>query len=1032
MDLILKGLNAAQKAAVTSPASILQVLAPPGSGKTKTLTARVAYLLAHHNYLPQNVICCTFTIKAAREMRERLRGLVGRELEQKLILGTFHSICRRYLAAYGHLIGIPRGFGIADADDSLGILRRLQKEMRFGMDARAARNKISHRKARGQTLGQIAQRNGNGSGNSGGKSEEAREFAAIFEAYEAALATSNLLDYDDLLLKCVLLLRRYPACVSNIEALLIDEFQDTNVVQFELMKLLASAKNRITIVGDPDQSIYGFRSAETKNLRDMEEYYPGTVVINLEENYRSSSAVLALAQDVIEQDTDRPSKRLKSTHRYGTLPVLRRLPNPHEEAAWTVKEIQRMIKLTGGLVEYSDIAILLRSAFLSLLIEKALANQGIPYKMVGGQRFFDRVEVRLVLDYLRTICHPDNNSALLSIINIPSRKVGDQTIAELERLAQKHSWSIWICIQNVLKGDAALQKKLSGPAERNLRDFVALIEQGRAKLKTCEPSQAPAVLIDMVIESAKVHEYLRAKYRDDWQERSENVNELAVQAKDVNLETITVEDQLPEIDGLQRAQVDDAQEVLSRFLANVALSTEVESDDGLRIPRVTISTIHSAKGLEWPVIFIPAVYEGSIPHSRAEDTNEERRLMYVAMTRAQALLYMTFPVMQSRGENESILTQFIPERLQHRTAKVGPEFDDKVIRDIATILRRPMPSQEALAKGVTSLSDSESRLDDIWPDDGSRKASGFDNNYQSQYGFPITSFKPGSTLLAPAAGFPTTFQTVGYMTSMNQFSMQVGETDRLQHIEKKPKLVRSSSSSTTQGSLNNFFTKKAPSDTTAVPSKGKENVPPIPELKPAALAQTAPEARDSNLPASIPAEFARHRLGLGFSMNRPVGVAVRVAGVNDQENVANSSKRRYTHFSSSPTKEAFDGDILDEKIGGSSSHSSDSSQIRPQSIGSAAAATTSKPEMQVKYNTTISAFQRHGQNHTFIDQQQQQHQHQHQRTDESLGPQHRFSGNSTSTSTISSISQANKNSIGIRKSLGVRRPMSSWADRMKR
>jgi DNA helicase-2/ATP-dependent DNA helicase PcrA len=312
MEHLLRGLNAAQRAAVTSPASCLQVLAPPGSGKTKTLISRVAYLLEHHGYAPWNIICCTFTIKASREMRERLRGIVG-ERETKLQLGTFHSICRRYLVRYGHLIGIPPNFGIADASDSLSIIKRAVKRLNLTIDPKLARSRISLKKSKGFRLEDVVK--------TPGKTVEVQEFHTVFTEYENGLATSNLLDYEDLLIRCSDLLREHPECVSNIQALLIDEFQDTNVIQFELMKLLASAHRRITIVGDPDQSIYGFRSAEIENLHRMRLAYPDTVVINLEENYRSCAAILKLAQDVIEQDTDRPSKKMKATHCYGTLPV---------------------------------------------------------------------------------------------------------------------------------------------------------------------------------------------------------------------------------------------------------------------------------------------------------------------------------------------------------------------------------------------------------------------------------------------------------------------------------------------------------------------------------------------------------------------------------------------------------------------------------------------------------------------------------------------------------------------------------------
>ncbi len=971
MESMLRGLNAAQRAAVTSKALVLQVLAPPGSGKTKTLTSRVAYLLSHEGYRPQNVICCTFTIKASREMRERLRGLVGCDLESRLILGTFHSICRRYLVSYGHLIGIPNSFGIADSDDSLGIIKRLQKKLKFGMEPRVARNKISHRKARGQRLSDVL--------NATGKSIDAQEFAAIFQEYETALATSNLLDYDDLLLRCVELLSKHPQCVSNIEALLIDEFQDTNNVQFELMKLLASATNRITIVGDPDQSIYGFRSAEIKNLKRMESHYPGTVVINLEENYRSSSAVLNLAQDVIEQDEERPSKSLKSTHCYGTLPVLRRLPNPYEEAAWIVSEVKRMTSMTGGCLELADIAILLRSAFLSLLIEKALANAGIPYKMVGGRRFFDRVEVRILLDYLRVISHPDNNSALLSIINTPSRKVGDGTVAELNRATEATRVSLWVVVQKVLKGEMSLEKKLSKPAEQGLRELVSLIKRGQEKLKTFEPAQAPGKLIELVVSTLHFQDYLKKQYKEDWEDRWENVQELLLQAKDVTLHSLTAEDQLPEVDGVKQAQVEGAQEVLARFLANVALSTEVEAEDENEVKsRITISTIHSAKGLEWPVVFVPAVYEGSIPHSRAEDTNEERRLLYVAMTRAKALLYMTFPVMQSRSESESILTQFLPGNIDHRLKEVGPVFDDQTVQDIATILGRPAPSQEALARGVTSLGDFESQYDDIWPADGSPKGPYIDveTDVPTYYGGSAQSL-PNAMKINTTFQQTSNFTTVaGFTTASHQMSMMPAQKEPSDEIS-KPKLAKSSSG---QGNLAAFFSKGSFKD------EQKENLLATKLVNSSKAFCTVPV---KPTPPRIPDELSSHRLDRGLmsspaiGMKRPRPVLAETSNIEKHRN-----KRPYTCFSSSPAKEDFDDAAPDS---------------------AAVPRTGSSPPKY--YSTTMSTLQQ---------------------SKSEPGYSSFKSGmlNTMSRPTpISSMSGTISANGAMKKTLGVRRSMNGWADR---
>jgi DNA helicase-2/ATP-dependent DNA helicase PcrA len=907
---LLSGLNAAQRAAVTSTATVLQVLAPPGSGKTKTLTCRVAYLIANERLNPQNVICCTFTIKASREMRERLRGLVGSELEVKLVLGTFHSICRRYLFAYGHLIGVPKGFGIADSSDSQSIIKRIIKRLNLSIEPKTARAKISSHKAKGKRLEDLAK--------TPQKQVDKQEFITVFHEYEAALATSKLLDYDDLLLRCVDLLRAFPACVSNVEALLIDEFQDTNVVQFELMKLLASAAKRITIVGDPDQSIYGFRSAEIENLQRMKVFYPETVVINLEENYRSASAVLKLAQDVIEQDTNRPQKRLKATHCHGTRPVLRRLPNPNEEALWIAGEIKRMSTMTGGLLQHSDFAILMRSAYLSLLIEKALSGSRVPYRMVGGQRFFDRVEIRIIIDYLRTISHPDNNQALISIINVPSRKIGETTVAEFMKLGEQRKTSLWTVVQDILAGNLSSEKKLSKPAEQELGRLITMIKNARQKLETAQPATVPSKLIDFIVKSLDLENYIKKKYKDDHEDRLENVKELVIHASEVLLQPS--EESLVPVDGVEQQASGGGQEVLAQFLANIVLSTDTDnSEEGNDKPRVTISTIHSAKGLEWPVVFIPAVYEGSIPHSRSEDTDEERRLLYVAMTRAQALLTMTIPLTQSRDQTESTLTQFLPPPVHDHLAQVGPIFDDKTISDIASVLRRPMPSQEDLVIALQNIGPSESQSDDIWPSDGSRRPFAMSSTgFQAipEFGKPLaeavaaaqqafhshrsSSSVPagynGATTMSSMSSFSTSNMTLGFTTASHQLKAQPPELTRPSSDalppQKKPKLSKSASA---QGSIATFFSKS--SGQTLASTEAISPAQPAPQLyqarraKPTFPALTGP--RYPVMQSEIPAGLASHRLNFSNGI-----VQKRPGALNEAS--TNSNRRYGTLYSSSP------------------------------------------------------------------------------------------------------------------------------------
>lgn len=881
----LAGLNNSQRAAVTSTNSVVQVLAPPGSGKTKTLTARVAYLLSERRYQPQNVICCTFTIKASREMRERLQGLVGEDLESKLVLGTFHSICRRYLVTYGHLIDLPKGFGIADTSDSNGIIKRIIKRLGVSIEAKTARARISHHKARGKRLADLPQ--------TSTKHIEQQEFITVFQEYESALATSNLLDYDDLLLRCVDLLRAHPDCVSNVEALLIDEFQDTNVVQFELMTLLASAKRRITIVGDPDQSIYGFRSAEIENLRRMKKMYPQTVVINLEENYRSASAILQLSQDVIEQDKDRPDKKLKATHCYGTLPVLRRLPNPHEEALWIASEIRRMLVSCGGLVKHSDIAILIRSAHLSLLIEKAFGGAGLPYRMVGGQRFFDRVEIRLIIDYLRTISHPDNNSALLAIINVPSRHIGETTVTSLVKLGEAKKVSVWNVIKKVLSGHLNLDKPLTKPAEQDLGKLINLIEKAREDMDTMTAQEVPTKLIKVVVKTLDLEGYLQKKYKDDYEERIENIKELVLHATEVAISPN--QDQLAHIEGVEQQEMDDNQEVLAQFLATIVLSSEVEtSEEEGEKSRITISTIHSAKGLEWPVVFVPAMYEGSIPHSRAEDNDEERRLLYVAMTRAQALLTLTCPLKQSRDQGESSLTQFLPPTVHHRLAKTGPKFDEKVISDMATILRRSEPSQEDLLRGLAQLKENESPHDDLWPSDGTHRnlPSRFSTMQSSVSTVNSTASIPSvdgvqtMTTMNNVSAFSTSNMTLGFVSARDQH--QIAPPLQNHTPESMPTQKKQKSEKRT---ISSFFNSASIKPEPGLPSCFQK----LPDkVSPCSTEPILPLMRSTVTPSHIPNELSSHKF-------QPQTTGLKRPRAALEETSAN--RKHYPFLSSSPTRE---------------------------------------------------------------------------------------------------------------------------------
>lgn len=723
MGDILQGLNSAQRTAVTSEAEVLQVLAPPGSGKTKTLTSRVAYLIRERQFKPWNIIVCTFTVKAAREMQERIRAFVGEELEKKLRIGTFHKIALIYLRRYGKLIGIADNFGVADTNDSMRITTRICKENKFSLEPKVARDRISRNKAQGVdsehfmlSLQQSVQKRPGASQQSA--TIEKQEFALIFSMYQAQLDKCNLLDFDDILLRCVHLLRHHPECVTNIEAVLVDEFQDTNGVQYELMSLFAQRRNFITIVGDPDQSIYGWRSADVKNLGRMRTQWQDTLTVNLEENYRSSGAILRAAQKVIEQDETRPPKQLQATHSSGQRPVLRKLPNAKTEADWIVSEIKRLISLSGGMLSLNDFAILLRTATLSRNIESSFGKAGMAYRMIGGKKFYDRVEIKLLIDYLRVIDQPAHSEAVERIINEPSRRLGEKTVESLQREAQDSDQSLWELARKIAQGQRRPSTKLTTAAMKGIEQFHDVIASGRNKIDR-DPA-ALADLINLVVNKLSFQNYLKTKYPEDHETRWANVEELIAQATDASnqpAEQLSQEedDGLPPVEGTQVIP----ESPLTSFLANVALSAATDQkadEDGQQAAQATISTLHAAKGLEWPVVFIPACYKGSIPHSRAEDNDEERRLLYVGMTRAQVVLNLTFAIRGNSQNEGPELSPFLSQQgLSNFFEEHGPSISERDVRALAITLGREPPIQAALAESRKTLERDE---DNYWPLNG--------------------------------------------------------------------------------------------------------------------------------------------------------------------------------------------------------------------------------------------------------------------------------------------------------------------------
>lgn len=690
-DPILTSLNSAQRRAVTSPASTVAILAGPGSGKTHTLTSRVVWLIQRVGYRPADVIVATFTVKAAREMKDRIGKALGEEHGKKIVLGTFHSVARRYLAIYGTRIGLDSKFGIADDGDSRAIIQRICKRLELGIEPSSAKAWISKKKAKGPDTVSSQKTK---------KRPDNPALETCYREYQAQLARSNLLDYDDLLVKCFELLRDHPNCVSNVQAVLIDEYQDTNGIQYELMRLFAQANQRITIVGDPDQSIYGWRSAEIRNLYRLLRDYPDTDEISLEENYRSSQSILDVSLNVIQQDKKRYQKVLLPVHTKGARPVLRTLKSSAAEGVWVVSEIKRAVMMFGEMLKNEDVAILLRSASLSRHIESALGKAGVPYRMIGGHKFYERKEIKVLLDYLRVIYQLDNNDALARIINVPRRGIGEATTKSLIEEAEHSGMSLWSLILKHCRGERKATTNVRPKMEQKLNTELIKVISSLQKQANQITQSGPVTLVNLIeqlVAQLSFKQHLEEEYAEDHEQRWANVQEFVSLANDFLRDFGTAEeDALPEIENLVQVKEDD---LLGRFLANVSLASDAQRGEDSKDQKslVTISTIHAAKGLEWPVVFVPSVYTGSIPHSRAEDTDEERRLLYVAMTRAKTLLYLSCPLYGSQGMSTRVeLSPFIAPFSSRFFEKKGPSFDRSVIESAAKILGREAPCEKAI------------------------------------------------------------------------------------------------------------------------------------------------------------------------------------------------------------------------------------------------------------------------------------------------------------------------------------------------
>ncbi|KAH9821595.1 P-loop containing nucleoside triphosphate hydrolase protein [Melampsora americana] len=730
----LENLNSVQRQAVESPAKgSLQILAGPGSGKTRVLTCRVAYLIKNTGIDPQDLAVVTFTNKAANEMKNRLYVLLGAKLANEIVMGTFHGVCVRFLRKHGSKVGLKANWVICDRKQQLTYCKDLLKDPKVKAQmARSVMAKFTDE----SLLDYISKRKSKGEAFEASQKIKKDSFVNdLFHAYNSALADDNCLDFDDLLTYGERLFRCHPQVISYIRHVLIDEFQDTNVVQYQMMRHMAH-RGAVTIVGDPDQGIYGWRSAEVGNLMRMREDLPRTMRICLEENYRSSSLILKASLSVVQQDTQRIDKSLFTSHPKVSLPVLQTFRKPPDESEFIAREIQRLVAHTGGQLNFNDFSILLRYGSISRNVEAALQTAGIPTRMVGGFKFFDRVEVKEIIAYLQLADNPMFVPAFEKIVNVPSRAIGKITVKAVKEAAKSSGSNPMEIMRRLVRGETF--PGLSQTHKSKFNKFLCVI----AKIQSMARLGCSIVeIIDTLIEQVNYTAHLEQNFPADSVDRLQNVEELKSFA--IHLEggsspsnsqpTQSGEDAdiqilnprvLGDNEGvladlkIEPINLDEEPTALRRFLTESMLSTDTEAEESKatkNLPKVTISTCHASKGLEWPVVFVPAVEDGIFPFYRCNDEEsqrEERRLLFVAMTRAQGLLYLSHCRQRMAGaetRNQSIspfvsslATQTTKSKSSNNAVFTSkrPILDETVRQELSDVLGRPMPPEHDVSTSI--------------------------------------------------------------------------------------------------------------------------------------------------------------------------------------------------------------------------------------------------------------------------------------------------------------------------------------------
>ena len=620
MDFLDK-LNKQQRAAVTAENGPVLVVAGPGSGKTRVLTQRIAYLIAVEGVRPWQILAVTFTNKAAKEMQERVKRLLPDQAIEGIMLGTFHSICARILRREAEHLPIESNFVIFDSDDQERIVKSVIREMNI--------NEKLYRPVSVHAAISRAKNELISADNYPTTTYKDEVVKRVYAEYQKRLVASNAVDFDDILVYTARLLEDLPAVrdkyAQRFRHVLVDEFQDTNLAQYALVQKLASHHKNIFCVGDPDQSIYAWRGADWRNIQRFEQDFPDAHTILLEQNYRSRQTILDAAMGVINKARNRKQKRLFTDRGAGDKIFFYEAPDDYAEAAFVVDTIAQLV--ASRQYEPGDCAVMYRTNAMSRLLEEAFLQARLPYRLVGAQRFYGRREVKDIIAFLRLVHNPADEASLDRIINVPARGIGDKTLTTLHMVARQNNLQPGIVLLDLARGaDSSYWSAFTGRAALSLSDVGGML----ANWRIAAQSLTTAELFDRIVSDLNYKQYIDDE-SEEGEDRWENVLELKRLAEEYSTRT------------------------LDEFLENIALVSDQDTIAEGNVP--TLLTLHAAKGLEFGVVFIVGLDDGILPHSRSfdepEQMEEERRLFYVGITRAKDKLYLIRSIQRGgRGSQE--------------------------------------------------------------------------------------------------------------------------------------------------------------------------------------------------------------------------------------------------------------------------------------------------------------------------------------------------------------------------------------------